>query len=302
MNANKYSILKEDSRLQHKLESKSINPPETTENIAKRPNYNILLGTTPLKPKQMPRAWRTFVIAMDQDSQRFRSFEKNNSHLDFEVFNAVNGKNLNFKELVSNGLVTEELSTSPLLTKGRAGCAESHRSLWRKSVNENISLLILEDDCYTHPGIEPFINARLQTLSSIDICLFGVNTDVAFHSISPQGLASITIFMPKYPREEWIKNALQRTKPTAVTFHKLLRGAGFCTYFITPKGASKMLAQIFPLSLEERDPYRTILPFSTDRSASKVYRDIAAAVCQPFMAYTPNTDSSTVMRPNKNIQ
>ena len=76
MNANKYSILKEDSRLQHKLESKSINPPETTENIAKRPNYNILLGTTPLKPKQMPRAWRTFVIAMDQDSQRFRSFEK----------------------------------------------------------------------------------------------------------------------------------------------------------------------------------------------------------------------------------
>ena len=259
-------------------------------------------NTMTIKLKQMSKEWRTFAIAMDQDTQRFRSFEKNNSHLEFEVFNAVNGKNLDFNELVSNGLITEELSTSPLLTKGTAGCAESHRSLWRKSVDDNISLFILEDDCYTHPNIEPFINARLQTLTSIDICLFGVNTDVDFHSISPQGLASISNFMPKHPREEWIKNALRRTNPKEVRFHKLLRGAGFCAYFISPKGARKMLAQIFPLSLESKDPYRKILPFSIDRSASKVYRDIAAAVCQPFMAYTPNIDSSTVMRGNKNVQ
>ena len=250
----------------------------------------------------MTKEWRTFVIAMDQDSQRFRSFENNNSHLNFQVFNAVNGKNLDFNELISNGLITEELSTSPLLTKGTAGCAESHRSLWRKSVDDNINLFILEDDCYTHPSIEPFINARMQTLTSIDICLFGVNTNVDFHSISPQGLASITTFMPKHPREEWIRNALRRTNSTEVRFHKLLRGAGFCAYFITPKGASKMLEQIFPLSLEAKDPYRNILPFSIDRSASKIYRDIAAAVCQPFLAFTPNVDSSTVMKHRKHMQ
>ena len=250
----------------------------------------------------MTKEWRTFVIAMDQDSQRFRSFENNNSHLNFQVFNAVNGKNLDFNELISNGLITEELSTSPLLTKGTAGCAESHRSLWRKSVDDNINLFILEDDCYTHPSIEPFINARMQTLTSIDICLFGVNTDVDLHSISPQGLASITNFMPKHPGDEWIKNALRRTNPAEARFHKLLRGAGFCAYFITPKGAAKMLEKIFPLSLKLKEPYKKIVPFSIDRSASKIYRDIAAAVCQPFMAFTPNVDSSTVMKHRKHMQ
>ena len=235
---------------------------------------------------------------MDSRSQRFKSFQNNNNHINFDIFQAVNGQTLHFKELVSNGLITEELSSSPLLTKGTAGCAESHRCLWRKSAEEGISLLILEDDCYTHPSLESFISARLQTLTSIDICLFGVNTDVDFHSISPQGLASITNFMPKYPKEEWIINALERTNPREVRFHKLLRGAGFCAYFITPSGARKMLNQIFPLSLESKEPYKRILPFSIDRSASKVYRNISAAVCQPFMAFSPNTDSSTVRQQN----
>ena len=246
----------------------------------------------------MSKNWDAFAITMDPNSQRFKSFQQNNSHIDFDIFQAVNGQTLDFKELVRNGLISEELSSSPLLTKGTAGCAESHRSLWRKSVEENINLLILEDDCYTHKSLTNFIDARLQMLTSIDICLFGVNTDVDFHSISPQGLASITNFMPKYPKEEWIINALERTNPREVRFHKLLRGAGFCAYFITPEGARKMLAAIFPLSLESKEPYKRILPFSIDRSASKVYRHIPAAVCQPFMAFSPNTDSSTIQRAN----
>ena len=165
---------------------------------------------------------------------------------------------------------------SPLLTKGTAGCAESHRSLWRKSVEEDLGILILEDDCYTHPSLKNFINARLETLTKIDICLFGVNTDVDFHSVSPQGLMSITNFMPKYPSRDWIINALKRTNPGEVKFHKLLRGAGFCAYFISPEGARKMLDKIFPLSLTSKEPYKRILPFSIDRSASKIYRSMSA--------------------------
>ena len=246
----------------------------------------------------MSKNWDAFAITMDPNSQRFKSFQQNNSHIDFDIFQAVNGQTLDFKELVRNGLISEELSSSPLLTKGTAGCAESHRSLWQKSVEENINLLILEDDCFTHKSLASFIDARLQMLTSIDICLFGVNTDVDFHSISPQGLASITNFMPKYPKEEWIFNALERTNPREVRFHKLMRAAGTCAYFISPEGATKMLDQVFPLSLELKEPYKKIPPFSIDRSASKVYRHISAAVCQPFMAFSPNTDSSTIQRAN----
>ena len=160
----------------------------------------------------MPKEWRTFIITMDQTSERFKSFQANNNHIDFEIFKGINGKNLDFKKLINDSLITEELSTSPLFTKGTAGCAESHRSLWLKSINENISLIVVEDDCYTHPSLEHFINKRWQTLNSIDICLFGVNTDVDFHSVSPQGLTSITNFFPKHPKEKWIQNAFKKNQ------------------------------------------------------------------------------------------
>jgi len=242
----------------------------------------------------MLKNWRTVAITMDPCGQRFKYFLDKNRHLEIETFNAIDGRTLDFNELVKNGLISEELSRSSLLTKGTAGCAESHRSLWQKSVEENLCYLILEDDCYTHSDLNTFIAEHLDTLLKIDICLLGVNTDVDFHSISPQGLMSITNFMPKHPKEEWILNALSRTNPRGVKFHKLLRAAGTCAYFINPIGARKMIAKTFPLSLEIKEPYKRIPPFSLDRSASKVYRSISAAVCQPFMAYTPNIDSTTI--------
>lgn len=230
---------------------------------------------------------------MDANGKRFNNFRNNNSHIDFEIFPAIKGENLDKKELISNGLITKELSTSKLFTKGMAGCAVSHRTLWHKCTEENTSLFIMEDDCYTHPGIESFIKARLKTLTRIDICFFGVNTDVSQQSVSPEGLVSTTSYMPRFPEEKWIINALQKTNPAQVRFHKLLTAAGLCAYFITPSGAKRLLSEVFPLSLEVKQPYKNILPFSPDRAARKIYPKIKAAICQPFMAYTPNTDSST---------
>lgn len=238
-------------------------------------------------------SYRTFVITMDEKGQRFDSFRKNNKHIDFEIFLAINGKTLDLTKLVDNGVITKELSVSKLLTKGMAGCAESHRTLWRKSANEDTSLFIMEDDCYTHPEIEAFITARLRQLATIDICLFGHNTDVYQHSVSPEGFARSTLFKPRFPEEKWIIRALQRTNPAQVRLHRLLAAAGLCAYFITPEGAKKLLSEVFPLSLERKEPYKNILPFSPDRAARKVYPKIRATVCHPFMAYTPNTDSAT---------
>ena len=54
---------------------------------------------------------------MDQTSERFKSFQANNNHIDFEIFKGINGKNLDFKKLINDSLITEELATSPLFTK-----------------------------------------------------------------------------------------------------------------------------------------------------------------------------------------
>ena len=71
----------------------------------------------------MTKDWRSIAITMNPSSQRFKSFQKKNLHLDCEIFEAINGQTLDFQELVKNGLITEDLSKSPVLTKGAAGCA-----------------------------------------------------------------------------------------------------------------------------------------------------------------------------------
>jgi len=130
----------------------------------------------------------------------------------------------------------------------------------------------------------------------VDICFFGINTDSILASISPTGLASLSLFEPKHPSEEWIRNALSKTNTEEVELHKLVKAFGTCAYFISPLGAQKLNEKIFPLSLTTTNiPLITekMPAISIDRAGCREYSLLKAFVCQPFLAYTPNTDSTT---------
>ena len=129
-----------------------------------------------------------------------------------------------------------------------------------------------------------------------DICFFGINTDSILQSISPLNLSRLCLFTPKYPTPDWIHAALSKTDIRNVEMHKLEKAFGYCAYFISPQGAQRLSKLIFPLSLKT-----TIIPLiankmpaiSIDRSGCSIYSQLDALVCEPFLAYTPNTDSST---------
>ena len=154
----------------------------------------------------------------------------------------------------------------------------------------------MEDDCYTHPEINEFIAKNLETLMSADICLFGINTDSILQSKSSFDLSRISLFNPKHPSQDWIHTALLKTKIRNVEMHKLEKTFGLCSYFISPKGAQKLNEAIFPLSLKTTNiPLiaEEMPAISIDRSGCAIYSQLDALVCEPFLAYTPNTDSST---------
>ena len=46
----------------------------------------------------------------------------------------------------------------------------------------------------------------------------------------------------------------KKTNPEFVGFHKLLRAAGTCAYFISPKGAEKLLTKLFHFHLNLKNP------------------------------------------------
>ena len=71
-----------------------------------------------------------------------------------------------------------------------------------------------------------------------------------------------------------------------------------CAYFISPQGAEKLIKEIFPLSLNTtRIPLVSdkMPAISIDRAGCRIYPSIHAFVCQPFLAYTSNLDSSTTI-------
>jgi hypothetical protein len=138
---------------------------------------------------------------------------------------------------------------------------------------------------------------------SADICLFGINTDSILQRTSPSNLTILSLFEPKNPSPSWIRSAISKTDIRNVEMHKLEKAFGTCAYFISPKGAQRLGAQIFPLSLKTtKIPLITDkMPASSiDRSGCSIYSQLEAFICEPFLAYTPNIDSSTKTREPRN--
>lgn len=242
------------------------------------------------------KPWKCLAITLDPKGKRYQTFLENNNHLQVESFLGVKGANLTREEMISQGLATRELVFSPLLKYGLVGNAASHRAIWEKVIQENQCYFILEDDCYTHPRVAEFINRNLALLTMIDICFLGINTNSILQSVSPTGLVSVSQFDPKHPSEEWIKKAISKTKTEEVKLHRLLKAFGFCAYFISPGGARKLIKEIFPLSLATTNiPLITerMPAISIDRAGCCVYPRLRAFICEPFLAYTTNTDSQT---------
>ena len=242
------------------------------------------------------KLWECLAITLDPEGKRYQTFLENNNHLEIKTFQGIKGRDLQKEEIVNQGLATEDLVFSALLKYGLVGNAASHRAIWRRVIKENRCFLILEDDCYTHPRVADFINDKLMALMNFDICFLGINTDSILQSISPVGLNMVTIFDPKHPNEKWIRDAFSKTCIEEVALHRLIKSFGYCAYFISPTGAKKLSTEIFPLSLAT-----TNIPLvsnkmpatSVDRAANSVYSKLQTFVCQPFLAYTPNTDSQT---------
>jgi GR25 family glycosyltransferase involved in LPS biosynthesis len=249
------------------------------------------MATSPNEP-----GWTARVITLNKDSERYARFAAHNSTIDFQPFLGIQGSEISNSERVRTNLATQELVDSGQLTDGGVGCGASHRALWREAAEKKIGMLILEDDVVAHPQLTTFIDKNLDFLLRTDITLFTVNTDSFLETISPEGVHSLQIFSHKHPSYEWIKATLKRTSLKSINAHRLLACFGRAAYFLSPSGARIMEENTFPLSLDRMKMSLKnfeISAKSVDRKGNFFYRKINAAITIPFLAYTPNDDSTT---------
>ena len=189
--------------------------------------------------KSNKKPWKYLAITLEPEGKRHQTFTENNGHLEVDAFRGIKGAELSKEEIIKRSC-QEDLLTSGLSNNGRLGAASSHRTIWHIAAKEGRGHFVLEDDAHTHPRINDFINENLDRLMNIDIGFFRINTDSILQSISPAGLRSVSIFEPKSPNQEWIRNALSKTNPQKVELHRLLKAFGLCAYFISPNGAKRL--------------------------------------------------------------
>ncbi|MFT5619134.1 MAG: glycosyl transferase family 25 [Arenicella sp.] len=91
---------------------------------------------------------KIFVISLKNSTRRESIISVLNQHkLDFEIFDAINGKELSEDFIQSHCDVNQMKEQSHWFTKGMAGCALSHYYLYKKIVENNIEkAIIIEDD------------------------------------------------------------------------------------------------------------------------------------------------------------
>jgi len=240
--------------------------------------------------------YEAHVITLDPSSPRFRQFQQNNQHLQCSVFTGVRGADLSLAERIYQGLMTPQAIAARLATDGEIGCAASHKRLWEKAAASANGLLILEDDAATHPDLVSYIAKNFDQISQSDLCLFAINTDSIFEVEQPSGLRQSCVLKPKYPDYDWIKNALAMTDWRFVQSWKLISGFGLCCYFITPHGAQRLLDLVFPLTEQKTHlpAFNLTIPgISVDKRLNAFYPGMDARVSIPFLAFSPNTNSTT---------
>ena len=94
---------------------------------------------------------KTVVINLPQRADRLSEFKQiNEKHITYEVFNAVDGYAIDYDNLLSKGFDIYHQWIDPILktklTKGEVGCFLSHWEIWKKCVEKNEPILVLEDD------------------------------------------------------------------------------------------------------------------------------------------------------------
>ena len=95
---------------------------------------------------------KSFVINLKRDTKKKETFLKNNSQYlpGLKVCEAVEGRKVTHKKLLSMGLDTDKHWRDPLLertlTHGEVGCFLSHYALWKQCAAGTEHFLILEDD------------------------------------------------------------------------------------------------------------------------------------------------------------
>ena len=211
-------------------------------------------GESSARHRTRAATYKTFVVNLDRNGhlweravnelQAKSPFLARNTSL--ERKSAYDGQSLQFHTLVSQDILTKGEATriekdshnrraavqAVTLTKGAVGCALSHIDIWRKAAeaSPNELFVVLEDDVRLHYDFDAHFELAM--------------------AIVPDDFSVLYLGTQYYANRKAVKT-VTGTDKVSLTLEKLTgNNYGTFGYVISPKGASKLLENVFPLKVQ----------------------------------------------------
>lgn len=183
------------------------------------------------------------VISLERSKKRRKEFSKQNSHIDFEFFNGIDGQSL-----PSEVFYDEKFFIQPLdfLTRGAYGCALSHITLWDKVIETNTPITIVEDDAIFRKDFYEQANKIIKTIPfDYDLIHWGVNIDSIMSLDIMPNIAPVFCRFSQNSFKDNIYSFINDTTPCYP--HKLFYSSGIPAYTLSVKGATFLKQKCLPL-------------------------------------------------------
>jgi GR25 family glycosyltransferase involved in LPS biosynthesis len=219
------------------------------------------------------------VINLDGGIARMMKFKEYNPYLDVIRVSAVDGTSVNKEELIEQGIITRDMCYAP----GSLGCALSHLNLWKKSVAENRSITIFEDDVIS---LFRFRQATIEVFSQLpndwDIIQWGYNINPLFVWLDLEiSKAKLEFYDRRFSGANLLKFRALSFPSRPV---RIAHSFGLMAYSVSPKGGRALLEYCLPLS-DRLIPFPgtgvVIRETGIDCPMCGVYGSIQAFACMP---------------------
>jgi GR25 family glycosyltransferase involved in LPS biosynthesis len=217
--------------------------------------------------------------------------------LDIQFIEAVNGKELDRANLVSDGLLSAENRT---FSPGALGHAMSNHALWRLAQNAGGPTFVCEDDaCLRGDFITQAPALLAQLPADWDFVFFGYNTDATVAVEGPEGIKAVLFWNEGAKKTPGYFDVFAKKTGPAPTPVACFQAWGTLCYAISPAGAGKLLKHCFPLNsaldLVMFGQNRSIKAYTLNSMMNvALQRDPIAAYCAyPPLALGPNDPASS---------
>ena len=199
-------------------------------------------------------AYKTYVISLEKREDLWLRMKKEiaqkspmlhkNSHVERVL--AHDGASLDYAYLVAENIITQALADQlqkqeddpgfkvegVTLTKGAVGCALSHVDIWKKAAKSNMYTVVFEDDVRLHYNFDTRLSASMKHVPS-NFSLFYMGTQY-------------------YTDRHAVKTFAWAEGVGATSTIQRILGNNYGTfaYIISPRGAMRLLDDVFPLTVQ----------------------------------------------------